>query len=97
MRYSRIALTPASGALGAEVSGVDLSCLDDETFEEIHAAWLEHQVLFFRDQKLTPGDQTAFAQRFGELEARFREDEQNIVARFDGDINRFKSLTGMNN
>jgi hypothetical protein len=29
--------------------------------------------------------------------ARFREDEQNIVARFDGDINRFKSLTGMNN
>lgn len=29
--------------------------------------------------------------------ARFREDEQNIVARFDGDIDRFKSLTGMNN
>ncbi len=29
--------------------------------------------------------------------ARFREDEQNIVARFDGDINRFRSLKGMNN
>jgi hypothetical protein len=29
--------------------------------------------------------------------ARFREDEQSIVARFDGDIDRFKSLTGMNN
>ena len=29
--------------------------------------------------------------------ARFREDEQNIVARFDGDIDRFKSLTAMNN
>ncbi len=29
--------------------------------------------------------------------ARFREDEQNIVARFDGDIDRFKSLTGLNN
>ncbi len=29
--------------------------------------------------------------------ARFREDEQSIVARFDGDINRFKSLKGMNN
>jgi hypothetical protein len=28
--------------------------------------------------------------------ARFREDEQNIVARFDGDIDRFKYLTGMN-
>ncbi len=29
--------------------------------------------------------------------ARFREDEQSIVSRFDGDISRFKSLTGMNN
>lgn len=29
--------------------------------------------------------------------ARFREDEQSIVARFDGDIDRFKSLKGMNN
>ena len=29
--------------------------------------------------------------------ARFREDELNIVARFDGDIDRFKSLTGLNN
>ncbi len=29
--------------------------------------------------------------------ARFREDEQNIVARFDGDIDRFKSLRGLNN
>jgi len=29
--------------------------------------------------------------------ARFREDEQNIVARFDGDIGRFKSLKGINN
>jgi hypothetical protein len=29
--------------------------------------------------------------------ARFHQDEQNIVARFDGDIDRFKSLKGMNN
>jgi hypothetical protein len=29
--------------------------------------------------------------------ARFHEDEQSIVARFDGDIDRFKSLKGMNN
>ena len=28
--------------------------------------------------------------------ARFREGEQNIVARFDGDITRFKSLKGLN-
>ncbi len=65
--YSRIKVEPASGALGAEVSGVNLAALEDETFEEIHRAWLEHQVLFFRDQRITPADQTAFAERFGEL------------------------------
>lgn len=68
--YSAIKVEPASGALGAEVSGIDLSAgLDDATFEEIHRAWLEHAVLFFRDQHITPAQQTAFAERFGELEA----------------------------
>jgi taurine dioxygenase len=66
--YSRIVVEPASGALGAEISGADLSSVDDPTFEEIHRAWLEYQVLFFRNQKLTPADQTAFARRFGELD-----------------------------
>ncbi len=68
--YSRIKVAPTSGALGAEVSGVDLVAkIDDTTFEEIHRAWLEHAVLFFRDQRITPQQQTAFAERFGELEA----------------------------
>jgi len=66
--YQRIEVEPSSGALGAQVSGVDLAKLDDATFEEIHDAWLEHQVLFFRDQRLTPSDQQAFGERFGELE-----------------------------
>ena len=67
--YSRIKVEPTSGALGAEVTGVDLGArLDDATFEEIHQAWLEHAVLFFRDQRITPVQQTAFAERFGELE-----------------------------
>jgi taurine dioxygenase len=66
--YAHIRVEPCSGALGAEVSGVDLTHLDDKTFDEIHSAWLEHQVLFFRDQKLTPRDQAEFAARFGELD-----------------------------
>ena len=69
--YSRIKVDPTSGALGAEISGVNLTALDsleEETFEEIHRAWLEYQVVFFRDQRLTPADQTAFAERFGELD-----------------------------
>jgi hypothetical protein len=38
----------------------------------------------------------ATIKRHKENLARFREDEQNILARFDGDINRFKSLRGLN-
>src|SRR5207248_8450378 len=58
---------PLAGALGAEISGVDLSCVDNETFSEIQAAWLEHLVVFFRDQKITPDEQIAFAKRFGAI------------------------------
>lgn len=57
-----------AGAIGAEVTGVDLSNpLDDVTFKEIEAAWHEHQVLFFRDQPLTQEQHNALALRFGEI------------------------------
>ena len=62
--YSRIKIEPTSGALGAEISGVNLAALDtldDETFDEIQRAWLEYQVVFFRDQRITPAVQAAFA------------------------------------
>lgn len=61
----RIEVKPIAGALGAEISGVDLRNVDDETFAEIHDAWLEHLVVFFRDQHLTPEQQIAFCKRFG--------------------------------
>jgi len=67
-KYTRIQVEPTSGCIGAEVSGVDLADIDDETFDEIHRAWLEHQVLFFRDQNITPAEQAAFAEHFGELD-----------------------------
>lgn len=63
----RIEVKPIAGALGAEIEGVDLANLDDATFEEIKDAWLEHQVIFFRDQDITPEQQIAFAKRFGEI------------------------------
>jgi taurine dioxygenase len=63
----RIEVKPIAGALGAEISGVDLRDVDDATFAEIHEAWLEHLVVFFRDQDLTPEQQIAFAKRFGEI------------------------------
>jgi taurine dioxygenase len=49
------------------VHGVDLAHLDDATFDEIHAAWMQHLVLFFRDQVLTPEQHLAFGRRFGPL------------------------------
>jgi taurine dioxygenase len=57
-----------AGALGAEISGVDLSQdLPDEVIAEIRDALVEHQVIFFRDQRLTPERQVAFGRRFGPL------------------------------
>jgi len=57
-----------AGALGAEIGGVDLSApLADETIAAIRKALVEHQVIFFRDQTLTPEQQLAFGRRFGPL------------------------------
>ena len=57
-----------AGALGAEISGVDLSQdLPDDAIAEIRAALVEHQVIFFRDQDLSPARQVAFGRRFGPL------------------------------
>jgi taurine dioxygenase len=62
-----ITVTPIAGALGAEIGGVDLAReLPDETVAEIRNAWLEHLVVFFRDQELTPAEFLAFARRIGE-------------------------------
>jgi taurine dioxygenase len=65
--YRRIEVEPIAGALGAEIAGVDLSSVDDEAFEEIKAAWLQHLVVFFRGQTITPEQQIAFVKRFGEI------------------------------
>jgi taurine dioxygenase len=65
--YRRIKVKPIAGALGAEITGADLGEVDQEIFAEIHAAWLQHLVVFFRDQSITPSQQIAFAQRFGEI------------------------------
>ena len=55
-------------ALGAVVSGVDLSQdLTDSDVSRLGELLLEHQVLFFRNQPLTPQAQASFAARFGTL------------------------------
>jgi len=57
-----------SGCIGAVVSGVDLSAeLDDSTITEIRKLFLDHLVIFFRDQHLSLQQQVAFATRFSPL------------------------------
>lgn len=63
-----IDIHPLSPALGAQISGVDLSRdLTGEQRNVIEQALLDHQVLFFRDQPITPQQQARFAANFGDL------------------------------
>ncbi len=62
----QIGITPIAGALGAEISGVDLSQpLQTETVQAMRQALLDHLVIFFRDQQLTSGHYMTFAHAFG--------------------------------
>ena len=62
MRNSHFDVRPTSGALGAEILGVDLAQpLSPSQADEIRGALAEHGVIFFRDQKLTPEQHIAFA------------------------------------
>ena len=69
MAQSMIKVEPIAGALGAEISGIDLAQqLSDGAIGEIRQALLAHQVIFFRDQHLTPEQHLDFGRRFGELQ-----------------------------
>ena len=62
-------IQPLSGAIGAEISGVDLSQpLTKEIGAEIHRLLLDYQVLFFRDQDIVPAQHRALASVFGPLQ-----------------------------
>tara|TARA_B100001094_G_scaffold315322_1_gene355187 strand:- start:2 stop:850 length:849 start_codon:yes stop_codon:yes gene_type:complete len=67
--YKFISARPFAPNLGAEVYGVDLSKpISEEQFLDIYKAFLDHQVLFFKDQKeIPPARHIAFGKRFGEL------------------------------
>ena len=54
--------------LGARIDGVDLRAIDGETFAAIHRAWLDRQVILFRNQTLGDEDLVAFSRRFGDLD-----------------------------
>ena len=62
-------ITRLSGSLGAEIRGIALAKALPADAEQIRALLLEHQVLFFPEQSLTPDQHIAFGRLFGELES----------------------------
>jgi taurine dioxygenase len=66
--YKHISVTPLTLAVGAEIGQINIAGgVDDETFREVHAALMDHGVVFFRGQDLTATQQCDFAGRFGRL------------------------------
>lgn len=62
-------ITPLSDALGASVTGIDLSRdLDFDTIAGLRAAWCDNLILVFPGQKLSEAEQEIFCRHFGELE-----------------------------
>jgi taurine dioxygenase len=62
-----LTIRPLTSAIGAEVEGVDLrEPLDDAAIAAVRAALLDHLVLFFPDQDISPTDQVRFARYWGE-------------------------------
>jgi len=66
MNGPTLTISPLSGTLGAEIAHADLAQFADAGFATIHAAFLDHQMLVFRDPRLTPAEYVALAQRFGQ-------------------------------
>jgi len=65
---AQLEVEPVDATFGAVVSGLRVTELDDEGFDELYRLWLQHALLILPGQHLTIEEQTAFARRFGDLE-----------------------------
>ncbi len=69
MRHEDIEIRPLCECFGAEIVGIDLAQpVDDALYARIHSAFLERQLLLFRDQDLSPANHVALGRRFGEVQ-----------------------------
>jgi taurine dioxygenase len=66
MSSNSLDIRPLAGGIGAEILSIDLRELDEPAVAAIRWAWLDHLVIFFREQRLTPAQLLAFARRIGE-------------------------------
>ena len=63
--YKHFTVSPVTGAVGADVEGIDLATASDEAIAELEQALTDHLALMIRDQDLQPDQQIAFASRLG--------------------------------
>jgi taurine dioxygenase len=63
-----VTVRPVTGAVGAEISGVDLRRLGDADFAAVEHAWHTYSMVLLRGQQLGDDDLLAFSRRFGELD-----------------------------
>lgn len=69
MTSANLLIDPLTPAIGAEISGIDLTqSINDSTIDTIYQALLDHQVIFFRNQLISPQAHVAFARSFGDLD-----------------------------
>ncbi len=65
---SNIEVAPLTPAAGAEITGIDLTQpLNTAEVDAVHRALLDHGVIFFRDQPVTPDQEVVFARNFGRV------------------------------
>ena len=65
---SDLEVRPVSGGVGVEIANVDLAGdLSNSDFAAIRDAFIEHGLIFFREQNMTPDEHIAFAERWGEI------------------------------
>ncbi len=60
-------IRPVAPSLGAEIRGIDVRSLDEVGFQAVRDAFRDHRFLVIKDQSLTPEEQMAFGERWGEL------------------------------
>ena len=62
-------VTPLTPSIGAIISEVSLNKdLNSETIEQIYSALIKHQVIFFRDQNISPESHLKLAESLGEID-----------------------------
>ena len=83
-------IKPLDATFGAVVTGIKLAALDDATWNDLYAAWLEYALLIFPGQHLSRDEQVAFAgdsdRSISTSRAQQRESRRTLIVDPDNDI-----------